>query len=167
MGSARAEAYAKMYRKAVDATVKTAESVKDDQLFRQVADEKAHPLWLLGHLAMSLDMLTNNWMLGVDMQIPAAWGQTFGPKEFGGTAITTKPDDYPAWSEVVAAYKKAGDAAVAKISSLTDAELDGDALGPMPDQFKETFGVLDTSLPANAIHDTHHRGQMTVLLSMP
>lgn len=163
MGSVRAEIYANLYRTATEATVKAAEGVPEDKRLRQAGDGKAHPLWLLGHMTMSFDLLTNNWMLGLDMTMPQDWSVTFGPSQFGGKAITNSADDYPGWDEVLAAYKKSGAAAADKIGTLTDAELDGQAIGAMPDQFKETFGIMDKSIPGNAAHDTHHRGQMCLL----
>lgn len=166
MSNARAEAYAVQYQRTVDATISAAGAVPDDKRFNQAAEGKAHPLWLMGHLAMSMDMLTNNWMLGLELEIPAEWGSIFGPSQFGGRAITNNPEDYPGWDEILEAYKKAGNAAVKKVRMLTDQELDGQAIGAMPDQFKETFGILDKSIPGNAAHDTYHRGQMALLAAL-
>lgn len=166
MGSVRAEVYAELYRSATEATVKAAEAVPEDKRLRQAGEGKAHPLWLLGHMTMSFDMLTNNWMLGLDLSIPQEWASTFGPSQFGGKAITNSADDYPGWDEVLVAYKKSGEAAAKRVGTLTDAELDGDAIGAMPDQFKETFGIMNKSIPGNASHDTHHRGQMSLLASL-
>jgi len=166
MSSVKAEVYATQYRQAVEATTKAAEALPEDKRFRQAAEGKAHPLWLLGHLTMSMDLLTNHWMLGLDQDIPQDWSAIFGPSQFGGRAITTNPEDYPAWNEILDAYKKAGNAAAEKVETLSDAELSGDAMGPMPDQFKEFFGILDVSIPGNAAHDTHHRGQMTLLAGL-
>jgi hypothetical protein len=163
MGCVRAEFYGELYVKAVDATVKVAEGVAEEMRFRQAAEGKAHPLWLLGHLTMTMDMLVNHWMLGLDMSMPAEWGQTFGPKEFGGTPITTDAGNYSSWDTVMDAYKAAGTKAAAKIATLSDEDLGKHALGPMPDQFTEVFGVLNDSIPGDAVHDAYHRGQMALL----
>ena len=167
MSSVRAEVYATLYQNAVNATVKTAEALPEGNRFRQAAEGKAHPLWLLGHMSMSLGMLTNHWSLGRDLEIPQEWSATFGPSEFGGKAITTNPDDYPGWEEILAAYKKAGAVAVEAVGALTDEQLEGYALGPQPEQFKEAFGILNKFIPGNATHDTHHRGQMSLLSGLP
>jgi len=163
MSSVRAEVYATLYKNAVEVTVKTAESVPEANYFRQAEEGKAHPLWLLGHMTMSLDMLTNHWTLGRDLEIPQSWAATFGPSEFGGKPITTNPEDYPSWDEVLAAYKKAGATTVEGVAAVTDEQLEGYALGPQPEQFKEAFGILNKSIPDNAVHNTHHRGQLSLL----
>ncbi len=166
MSSARTELFSESYKKAVDATVKVAEAVAADKQFKQAAEGKAHPLWLLGHLTMTMDMLVNHWMLGLDMSMPPEWGQTFGPKEFGGIPITTNAADYPEWDTILDTYKKAGARAAEKIASLSDEDLTKHALGRMPDQFKEMFGVLNDSIPGDAVHDAYHRGQMALLANL-
>ena len=52
------------------------------------------------------------------------------------------------------------------IATLTEDDLTKHALGPMPDQFKEQFGVLSNSIPEDAIHDAYHRGQIALLAKL-
>jgi len=166
MSCARAEAYSNQYQATVDATTKAAEAVPEDKRLNQVADGKAHPLWLMGHLAMSFDLLTNSWMMGRALEIPSDWASIFGPSQFGGRAITNNPDDYPAWDDVIAAYKKAGAAAVEGVAKLSDDQLEGWPFGDIPDQFKEAFGMMNQAIPDNAAHDSYHRGQMSLLAAL-
>jgi hypothetical protein len=163
MSSSRAEIYAELYTSAVVSTVKAAEEVPESNRFRQTADGKAHPLWLLGHLTATMDLLVNSWMLGLEMTMPPAWGTTFGPTEFGGAPITADPSDYPAWDDILKQYKVSGASAAKKIATLSDDDMQQYALGPMPKDMYELFGTLLTSIPDDAIHDAYHRGQMTLL----
>ncbi len=166
MSTTRAEVYAAQYMTTTKATLAAAEAVAEDKRLRQAAEGKAHPLWLMGHLTMSLDMLTNHWMLGSDLQIPQEWGLIFGPSQFGGRSITNNPDDYPGWDTVLGAYKKAGSVAVEMVATVTDQQLEGLPFGAIPDQFKEAFGILDKAIPDNAAHDSYHRGQMALLAAL-
>ena len=63
MNNSRTELYAELYEAAIKATVKAAEKVPEDKRTRQAQNEKAHPLWLLGHLAFSFDTVVNVWAL--------------------------------------------------------------------------------------------------------
>lgn len=164
--SVKAEVYADIYQSCINATTRVAGEVPEDKRLTQAADGKAHPLWLVGHLAMSMDMLVGNWVLGADLGIPPEWGQIFGPTEFGGRAITANAADYPSWDDVVSTYKKSGDKAVAAIRALSDDQIDGEALGGMPDQFRKQFGNCEASLRSFAAHDSHHRGQITLLAAL-
>lgn len=164
--SVKAGVYADVFQSCVNATTRVAGEVPEGKRFAQAAEGKSHPLWLLGHLTMSMDMLVGSWVLNRDMSIPAQWGQTFGPTQFGGKAITTNPADYPSWDEVLAAYKKTGEGVVAAIRALTDDQINGEALGGMPDQFRKQFGNCEASLRSMAAHDSHHRGQMSLLAAL-
>ena len=70
MSCAQATVYSELYAKSVSSTVKIAEGVPESNRFRQVADGKAHPLWLMGHLAMTMDLLIGTWMLGLKPSMP-------------------------------------------------------------------------------------------------
>lgn len=166
MSCERAKIYGELYASAVESTLKAAANVPEDKRFRQAADGKAHPLWLMGHLAMTFDMLVNHWMLGLDLEIPREWGRAFGPTQFGGNPITPDADAYPAWDTILEAYKKAGTRAAEKIATLNESDFALDALGPMPDQFKVAFGKLGKSIPDDALHDAHHRGQLMMLCGL-
>lgn len=166
MSSAKAGVYADVFQSCVNATTRVAGEVPEAKRLHQAAAGRSHPLWLVGHLTMSMDMLVGNWILAKDMSMPPEWGQTFGPTQFGGKAITANAADYPTWDTIVAAYKKSGEKAVAAIRALSDDQLNGEALGGMPEQFKKQFGNCEASLRSMAMHDSHHRGQITLLAAL-
>jgi len=84
----------------------------------------------------------------------------------GGALITDNTDDYPAWDDIVAEYKKIGTALADGVRKLTTAELDGDLRGEVPDQFKEMFGNTEKTIATMIRHDSHHRGQIAMIAAL-
>jgi len=163
MSDARAAVYASELERCISTTVKLAESIDADKRYVQAREGKAHPAWLLGHLASSLDNNVGVWVLNGDRMLPKGWGRPFAPDFAGGNPITENTDEYPIWGDILGVYKKIGAACVEGVRALTTEELDGDLHGNVPDQFRAIFGNVEATISTMIRHDSHHRGQMAML----
>lgn len=166
MSDPRAEVYARELQTCVDATVKLAEGIAADKRFTQLQPGKSHPAWLIGHLAGAMDNNIGVWALNIDRMMPRGWGRRFAPEFVGGNPITASADDYPAWDDIVAEYKKIGTALADGVRKLTAEELDGDLRGEVPEQFKSMFGNTEATIATMIRHDSHHRGQIAMLAAL-
>lgn len=145
-----------------------AEAAKVDESKRltQATEGKAHPLWIIGHLAWSVDVIVNGILLGQKPQLPREWGKLFGPSIFGGDPVTPDAGKYPDWDALLTAYQETTDRAIEAVSGLADADLPGPVKGNPPGAVKEMFRTLETSLAGLIAHDAHHRGQMALLATL-
>ncbi len=166
MSDPRAEIYANEMKTCIDATVKLAEDLPPEKRFIQAKSGGAHPTWLIGHLANTLDTVVIPWALNAERLLPKGFGRRFAPQFVGGDPITDNADDYPPWDDVLAEYKKIGAACVDGIRALTTAELDGDLRGNVPDEFKDFFGNTEETIAGMVRHDSHHRGQMALIAAL-
>ena len=166
MANEKIELLGDIYETAIRTTLSTAEKVPEDKRMSQIKEGRAHPLWLMGHLGFSLDMVTTGWILGGERVLSDENDSRFSPKEFGGAPITGDPNDYPSWDEVIENYKKAGARTVEVLRTLSDDQLPGDVLGGVPENAKDFFGPLGASLMSMAQHDANHRGQLNLLLGL-
>ena len=166
MSNSRSELYAELYESAIKATVEAAEKVPADKRTRQAQNEKAHPLWLLGHLAFSFDTVVNVWALNGEPVAGAEYAKPFSPGMAGGDPIRADASTYPAWDDVLESYKKAGAQCVEGIKTLTDEDLPGGLKGPVPEEYKSFFTNLESTIQTMGTHDAHHRGQMVLLASL-
>lgn len=163
MSNPKSEVYAQLYEAAVKATVGVAEKVSESNRTRQLEEGKAHPLWLIGHLAWGMDLVVNVWILNGEAKCPEGYVGKFAPDIAGGAPISTDAAAYPAWDEILEHYQKAGAAVVEAIRALDDAELEGQLKGPIPDPVRGFFGNLEQSVSSMGTHDAHHRGQLAML----
>ena len=163
MGKDRVELIAATYEGAMKATLDAAKAVAVEKRMKQGQEGKAHPLWLMGHLAASFDVILNVMTLGSAPLLPSNYFKKFGPSQAGGDPVSSNASDYPSWDEIVASYDKAGKAAIAKIRTLDDSDLPGGPKGSPPEAFKDFFKVRGQTLGAMAQHDAYHRGQIGML----
>ena len=133
---------------------------------RQLKDGKAHPLWLLGHLANSSHVTIHMWACGGAPLIPFEYNKMFSPDTFGGDPITAVPADYPAWDEVLANYEKVSETCLEELRGLSDDDLSGELPGKVPDSARDFLGNIESTLRIMAIHDAHHRGQISLLAAL-
>lgn len=167
MSTSRTELYAELFETAINATTEAARNIPEGKRLFQAAEGKGHPLWLLGHLTNSSNLVVNMWSLGGESVLPREYGKVFSPAVAGGAPITPDASAYPAWDEVVENYEKAGAKCVEGIKTLSDDELPGDFKGKAPDQFKTHFGNLEGALRTMLLHDAYHRGQFSLLVALP
>lgn len=139
----------------------------ENRRFAQIAPGKATPIWLVGHCACVADFLGNVIGLGQKGILPKEYRQKFMPVEFGGIPITNNPADYPAWDEVVENYKKVMNALAAGTAQIADEDLPGPTKTPTPDPLKGMITCLQDAITLHIIHDSHHRGQLALILGKP
>ena len=166
MGSVKAEVYAEFFEDMVNATIAAAGQVAESHRMRVTQEGKAHPLWFIGHLANTNNLLVHGWCCDGESLLPKNYSKQFSPAMAKGNPITTAADDYPSWDEVVENYTKVGKKCVEGIRGLDDATLAGDLRGGAPDAMKEHFKSVEVAIRAMAGHDAYHRGQMNAVAAL-
>jgi len=146
-----------------DMTVKACAACPEDKRLYQLADGKATPLWLLGHMANVANFVGITMGLGKDPVFPADWSAKFNPTEFGGGPITTDAANYPAWDDLVAKYTEVMTVLADGTAALEDSQLTGPALGTVPPPMAAMVPNLQAAIVMHVLHDPHHRGQLALL----
>ena len=154
---------AQMIKACQGQTEKYIENCPEDRRYAQLAEGKATPLWLMGHMANTIDLIGIQIGFGLPSAMPESAKGKFNPTEFGGGPITTNPDDYPSWDETAEAYIKVLDQYAEAVAQLSDEELAGPPKGTLPDMLKDMIPTLLAGVTLNIIHDSHHRGQVGML----
>jgi hypothetical protein len=163
MAATRSQIYADMWDTNAKATIKAAEAIAEGKRFKTAQAGKSHPLWLLGHLANTNNLLVHIWCCEKDSLLPKGFGKKFAPDFAGGDPIVIDPSNYPSWDEILGHYKTVSEACGAGIRGLSDAELDGELRGGAPDQMKQMFNPIEDCIRKMLMHEAHHRGQMAML----
>lgn len=163
MSPIKIEWYQELLRRSRDETLKTAKGVPESRRLVQLREGKAHPLWLLGHLANTMNVVCLQWVLEKESLTPKGFGKRFAPDFGGGAPITANAGDYPAWDEVAAIYDQVLSAAIDGVAALNDEDLPLPLRGRIPDPLREFFKSNDFTLTQMVIHDSYHRGQMGLL----
>ncbi|MFP6583602.1 MAG: DinB family protein [Candidatus Hydrogenedentota bacterium] len=163
MGSALAQLHSTLFNEAITAALSTADAVTEDKRYRQLKEGKSHPLWLLGHIANTNNLLVNMWCLEGTPMFPKDFIPKFSPDFADGIDPTPDPGFYPSWDETVALFKAIGESCVEGIAKLTDDELNGPLRGGAPDAMKERFGNVDQTIRGMALHCEYHRGQIAII----
>jgi hypothetical protein len=163
MSKTRIESLQEAFKYTTDHSAKAAEKFPADKRLYQVKPGKGHALWQLGHMTLSLDLITNQWILGGKGLLPADWTPKFAPDVMGGAAPHADAKGYPSWDEIMANYKKVAQRTIELVGGLDDADLPGDLRGPVPANAKSFFGKLGPALLGMAMHDSHHEGQLALL----
>lgn len=158
-----AAAMAAFIQACAEQTEKYVGNCPEDKRLCQVAEGKATPLWLLGHMANTTDMLGNVIGLGFEPTVPPNYRELFLPTEFGGKAPTANAADYPSWDELAEAYKKVMSRYAEGIAALADEDIPGPPKGELPPSLKDMVPTIQSGIILNTIHDSHHRGQMGLL----
>lgn len=145
-----------------------AKSCPEGRRFFSLGENKSHPLWLLGHLANTAEHLGNRLVLGkFSGAVPKDWTPKFMPSIFGGNPISTNPSDYPPFDEILAAYKTVFAQFTEGIASLTDEQLLSPPSGAVPPPLASRIKSLQDCITLHIYHDSHHRGQMALLINAP
>ncbi|NUM54981.1 MAG: DinB family protein [Candidatus Hydrogenedentes bacterium] len=163
MGRTKIEVFEKLYESTFSATTKAAANVPVEKRLTQTKDGKAHPLWLMGHLAFATDTILNGVLLGGDLTLPEQYRKVFAPGMIGGAPVTPDASAYPAWDDVVAQYERVAATTMEKLKSIKDEDLAGGMKGQTPPGFEEFFKSFEGVLSTMVTHDTYHRGQMNLL----
>lgn len=132
-----------------------AEDLKDQPLAQPTAKGGNHAMWVMGHAACS-----ERGLLGMITGEPspiAEWDALFG----GGTEPKADASQYPAYPEVLRAFKEARAATMRLLDSLAPARLN-DKPAHLPDAFAELpdFQTVGRVLLFTAMHQMSHFGQL-------
>ena len=108
--SALANQLADMYEQSVNAAISSAENIAEEKRYKQLAEGKAHPLWLLGHVANTNNLIILRWCCEVDTIMPKELISKFAPDFGGGETPSPDPANYPSWDETVDLFRKISEA---------------------------------------------------------
>ncbi len=147
-------------------TLKTASGVPEAGRLVQLRPAKGHPLWLLGHLANTANVIVIQWTFNSESVTSKEFRKKFAPDFGGGDPVTPNAADYPSWDEVVATYEKAFDAVLDGVKNLSDADLPKPLPGRIPDPLRQHFSSIGTTLNIMILHDSYHRGQIGLLAAL-
>lgn len=155
-------------------TLQVIESVAEAQRYRQLAPGKAHPCWLIGHMAFACDARGLKSLCGLEGVLDGSWREPFAPDFAGGQLPVADPDAYPSWEAVCAGYERVMDAFLAGLETLDDSQLDLPPLGGHPpardaaqaERSERLFGTIRRTLNMLILHDSYHRGQLGLLAAM-
>lgn len=166
MANERAKVYYGLLKAGTDDTITRAGKAPESNRLKQAREGGSHPLWLLGHLANSLNVFVVMWVGGEKAVTPREYGKIFMPESLGGDPITGNAADYPSWDEVFQNYQAAAAKATEIVKGLSDDDIAAALKGNVPEQYKEMFGNTEKTLGITITHDSHHRGQMALLAAM-
>jgi hypothetical protein len=167
MSQPRIETLALMYKITARRTLDVAQALAPEKRLRQLAPGKAHPTWLLGHLAYAYDTVVAGMVLGLPGELPPDQVRLFSPHFFDGAEILPDAARYPAWEELLGRYKAQAKRVHAAISALRDDELTGPIRGDAPERIKSHFSTIDIALGFFATHDAYHCGQIALIANLP
>jgi hypothetical protein len=163
MSKTLVEVHQQMFKKETDATLSLIESVDSRKRMKQLQDGKAHPLWLIGHLSNTNNLLVLKWCLEGESLVDKELIAKFSPDFSGGTAPTDDASFYPSWDDVGALYKSVASACVEGIGALSEELLLGPLRGNAPAAMQAMFGNVDDTIRAMAGHNAYHRGQIGII----
>ena len=134
-------------------THKLADGIDEARMTHQPAPGMNPPLWILGHVAMSLGGMLQR--LGKPGLVPAEWRKLFGP----GTDPAKVPEPHPSKAMLVSVLTEAAGALIAATEAATVEEL------AVPNPVEFVRGVMPTlgDLIAHIMttHWAFHLGQLS------
>lgn len=163
MSQDRIQTYAGILEWSFAETLRVANAIPESNRLLQIEEGRVQPLWLVGHLANTLNTIVNMWMFERESLMPKGWGRIFAPDFGGGNPVTANAADYPAWDEVVRLYETISRTVLEQIQSLDDSVLSNPLPGSIPEGIRKKFPSYDASLRIMVIHDNYHRGQLGLL----
>jgi hypothetical protein len=114
----------------------------------------AHPLWVLGHLALVEGMIPE--VLFGDRNPAAGWSQHFGD----GSEPVADPGAYPPFADVREKYLQLRERNLQLLESLSEEDLDTPTKAP-PKGREHEFATYGRSLLVLALHQMLHRSHVT------
>lgn len=167
MANAKMSVYAALLEKAREETLAAAGAVAEDRRLFQLGEGKATPLWLIGHLANTVNVVLRVWTLQRESLLGREQSMRFAPDFAGGAPPSADPAAYPPWDEVVGLYDRAMADAIEGVRGLDDALLPEPLPGRMPDALRGFFTTVEFTLGRMVAHDAYHRGQIAMLAKAP
>lgn len=144
-------------------TLKLCATVPPEKHLFQLREGKATPLWLLGHLANTVNTIGLRWMLNQESLVSKELGLVFAPDFAGGTPPSNDASLYPSWEEVVQLYDRVMTQTVAGARTMADSELPDPVHEKLPERLIALFPNKGVAFMRLASHDAYHRGQIGLL----
>lgn len=166
MSSIQTQLLADLYRESFQRTLDLAPKVPEQARLLQLKEGKNHPLWLIGHLANTIEVVGNHWALGLDYTFGKQFGFLFAPDFAGGREVTAEAEVYPGWDEVVAAYREASERYLENLVKVTDEELPEKPRNPVRGGLEKHFSSIEVIAHTMIFHDNHHRGQISMMANL-
>lgn len=163
MSNPKLELLVEQLSKSRQDTLKAATGVPESARLLQLKPGKATPLWLVGHLANTVNTVILRWMLDVPGVLTREQAMLFAPDFAGGAPVSTDAGQYPSWDEVVALYDRAMSSMLENLPNLLG---DHDLAAPLkraPEPMKNFFSSNGVALIQMVNHDAYHRGQIGLL----
>lgn len=166
MSRAKVETLCELLDSCRSTTLEFAGKVPERARLRQIEPGKAHPLWLIGHLAGSANAVGLRWVLGSESILEPEFGVAFAPDFMKGKPITSNAAEYPSWEEVLGIYDRVMKTLIEAVSRLSDEDLPGPPRGKMPERLLPYFSTIGKGVARLSLHDSHHRGQMSLIANL-
>lgn len=166
MSNEKVNMIADLWEMGVGATLETAAKVPESKRLKQLAEGKAHPTWLLGHLVFAANYPVLAIALGKAPDFPQDWVPKFAPDFAGGQPPTSDASNYPSWDELTVTLKKISDTVAAAIRELDDSDLSQPAKGSVPKGMESYFQSLGSALLRFSGHNTYHEGQLALMAAL-
>jgi hypothetical protein len=134
------------------------DGLQPDRLLAQAGSCINHPLWIMGHLAMTDDWVLNTVApraAGSRPAIPESWSKLFG----SGSKPTSDARQYPPAAEVKKAFDDRRAALLSWVESLTAEQL----ARPTSDGWQTYAPTIGDIAPFIAWHEGYHSAQLAAL----
>lgn len=127
--------------------------MKDAPLAFPTSKGGNHPLWVLGHVALSEESMLAGFVLGEPSRKPE-WEKLFGM----GSEPCADVSAYPSFESVLAEYARIREHTLQVLSGFTDADLGKPSKAPA--HLQSMFGTVAHCFSMIALHTTYHAGQV-------
>jgi len=155
--------YQAMLEKAQRDTLQVASGIPEGRRYHQFRSGGATPIWLVGHLASTINSVVLRWMFRAPSQFNREESLIFAPDFAGGTPPTSDPAAYPPWEAVLEKYATVLEQAREALGALPDDALEQSMGDHVPEFFRQRFPTTGATLMQMVSHDAYHRGQMAML----
>ncbi|MCA8959860.1 MAG: DinB family protein [Planctomycetes bacterium] len=140
-------------RRSTERVLERIEDMREHGLVSPTPNGGGHTIWVLGHLAYVEGLVVPGFMLGRPNPL-AEWEPLFD-----GDDVSTNPDDFPSFDEVLGHCRDMRASTVAILDTLSEDDLDQPGR-KSPTGFDEIFGTYRHCLQYVADHWYMHRGQL-------
>jgi hypothetical protein len=166
MSQQKTDLIAAMLERSRRMTLDTAHAVPESARLLQLREGKATPLWLLGHMANTINTVILRWLLDEPSQLSPEEVKLFAPGVAGGAPPSTDPSLYPSWDAVVSRYEEVMERAIKGVRGMHDDDLPKPLPDAASDRFRQRFPTIGDALQQMVHHDAYHCGQLGMLAKL-
>jgi hypothetical protein len=157
------EVYAQFFEQESNEVLNLVQNIDPSIFCKQLAKDKAHPLWLFGHILGANDTMIHIFCCGGENLLPKEWGTKFSPDFIWDDLPRPDADFYPTWEEITEQFKVVSAACAEGIRNLSDEALNSQLGENFPEMLREYFKTVDNTLRVVIQHSAYHRGQLSAL----